>query len=211
MDVTHPARWLHLGSTPVHPVVLEYHQGMWHIHFGVHTHFIQYHASDPFWTKVNKLLRIIYFHNTAVAALLCHRLWWKSQTSTCQLILNSRRNSCFNKRSSIYQLWTSTSVNACNLLLPVHLFSSPSFFFLQTLHIYCSHTSHIVSASYSSSGSPGLNHGECLSSDIYGCFFQLAWSHVCRENMNGGVGWGGGLSGNGGSNYCTACLWNNNK
>lgn len=37
MDVTHPARWLHLGSAPVHPVVLEYHQGMWHIHFDVHS------------------------------------------------------------------------------------------------------------------------------------------------------------------------------
>lgn len=81
-------------------------------------------------------------------------------------------------------------------------FLLPIFFFLQTLHIYCSHTSHIVSASYSSSGSPGLNHGECLSSDIYGCFFQLARIHVCRENMN----WGE-LCGNGGSNYWTACLW----
>lgn len=108
----------------------------------MYTHFIQYHAPDPFRTQVNKLSGIIYFHNTAVAARLCHWLWWKSKTSTCQLILNSRRNSCFNKRSSIYQLRTSTSVNACNLLLPVHLFSSPSFFSADVAHLLLTHLPH---------------------------------------------------------------------
>lgn len=51
-----------------------------------------------------------------------------------------------------------------NLLLPVHDCFFCCFFFLQTLHIYCSHTSHSVSASYSSSNSHGLNLGEYLSS-----------------------------------------------
>lgn len=83
-------------------------------------------------------------------------------------------------------------------------FFPPSLFFLQTLHICCSHTSHIASASYSSNGSHGLNLGECLSSDIYGCSFQLAWFHVCRENINE-------ICGNGGLNYCMLVLKRKNQ
>lgn len=75
---------------------------------------------------------------------------------------------------------SSAPATCCYLFIYVHFFFC-FFFFPQTLHIYCAHTSHIASASYSSSGSHGLYHGEFLSPDIHGCSFQLVLIHVCRK------------------------------
>lgn len=108
-------------------------------------------------------------------------MWWKkSQTSTCQLFSNLRVLS----RASLSALFLGIEplVATCCYLL-VHIF--PLFYFLQTLHIYHSHASHIVSASDSSGGSPGFNHGECSSCVLTSLrFFQLAEIHVCRDEMS---------------------------
>lgn len=37
MDFTHPAGWLHLTQAPVHPLILEYNQGMWRFISSVYT------------------------------------------------------------------------------------------------------------------------------------------------------------------------------
>lgn len=186
MDVTHPARWLHLGSAPVHPVVLEYHQGMWHIHFGVHSlHSV---SRRPVLDQSKQTVEDNLFprHGSGRTSLSLTVVkksdkYLSTHIKTHVATHVSTSGAPFiNSGLPLLSMLATCCYLFIYFLLPL--------FFLQTLHIYCSHTSHIVSASYSSSGSPGLNHGECLSSDIYGCFFQLAWIHVCRENMNGG-GW----------------------
>lgn len=108
---------------------------------------------------------------------------FKTKTTACLSKLNLKLQHMFQQDELSL---SSLGFHLCHCLQPVATCSFmifPPFSFLQTLHIYCSHTSHIASASYSSSGSHGLNHGECMSSDIYGWSLQLAWIHVCRENM----------------------------
>lgn len=187
MDVTHPARWLHSGSAPVHPPILEYHQGTWHgIHLIVHSP----HSPSRTRTKTNKQGRKHLFAPTqrCPPCRTSTGLWWKkSQTSTRELASNSSCVChCFTKfpTSTFFfcQRLSLRPVATCSFI------SSSPLDFLQTLHIYCSHASHIVSsASDSSGGSPGFNHGECSScvlTSIRGRFFQLAGIHVCRDDMS---------------------------
>lgn len=130
----------------------------------------------------------IYLHHTAVPALL-HEHRVVVGKSHRQALVNSRQTqvalSCH-----FTKFPTSTFFFFCQRLSlrPVATcsFISPSpLDFLQTLHVYCSHASHIVSsASDSSGGSPGFNHGECSScvlTSTRGRFFQLAGIHVCKR------------------------------
>lgn len=111
----------------------------------VYTHFIQHHASDPFWTKVNKLLRIIYFHNTAAAALLCHWLCWKSQTSTCQLVTYIKLTSQLMFQQAELHLST-LDFHFCQCLQPVatcsFIFFSLFFFSADIAHLLLTHLPH---------------------------------------------------------------------
>lgn len=175
MDFTNPAGRLHLSQATLHPLVLEYFQGMLHLHTkNIYVCTFKFSTCTcSLGEKTNKQLSLI--SRTKSATNLSNHIHCGEKWSQINLKCNS-----YFSRGTRYPPFGSQFSAACNLLLPVHLW----FFFFQTLHIYCSQASHTVSASYSSSNSHGLNHGECLSFHIWGCFFQLAVFHVYREKVN---------------------------
>ena len=97
MDFTHPAGRLHLSQAPLHSLVLEYYQGMWHLIRNAHTHT---HTSQSntctylvfFWTKTiqNSCLfsACVYVNNnTALCTAVVSYVekwdkWWSSQIKT---------------------------------------------------------------------------------------------------------------------------------
>lgn len=131
MDVTHPARWLHSGSAPVHPPILEYHQGTWHgIHLIVHSP----HSPSRTRTKTNKQGKHLFAPTQRCPPCRTSTgLWWKkSQTSTRELASNSSCVChCFTKfPTSTFFSFFFVSASRCDLLLPARSF-------LPLLSIFC--------------------------------------------------------------------------
>lgn len=87
VDVTLPACWLHSGSAPRHPHLLEYHQGTWH-----DKHLIAYSTHLPWRRKSREEEHLFAQHSGA--RLSSHRVAclyvWELQTSTCQPFSNQR-------------------------------------------------------------------------------------------------------------------------
>lgn len=94
-------------------------------------------------SKHLSIFSVVYVNTGAHAAVSL--IVFKTKTSACHSKLNSRCNTCFNKRSSLSHLLASTSAIACNLLLPVHLwFFSPLLFSADFAHLLLTHLPHRV-------------------------------------------------------------------
>lgn len=155
MDFTHPAGRLHLSRASLHLLDLELLQGtrttltfhMQHVHLGA---------------KINKHLSLQRYscqHQSAAFTVIIIHCVVKSGAK-----LNSSASRVSTEELHLSPRFGILFSYCCNLLLPVQLHFFPLLlFFLQTLHIYCAHTSHSDLVSSPSSNSYGLNVGECSS------------------------------------------------